>query len=456
MSDPYPRVRIDEVDWRQVFAWTQLFRAFRMAIQPGKLALATALVLWVLLVTAVLDRAFPPVAAGEFEAYLWHARLAEFEGREPAGFEDWIAREQGAGFDAWLAKARQDPGGEPVSRAMLQHKARFLAVQLGLNDGAEPRLSDTLSIAGFIRYFTAWAWTARPGYVISYLLAISLVAVWLVGAIARMASLQATGRGPVSPLEGLAFARRHYPWLLATPLMTPLFAVLFLAPVTLANLIAFNVPFLDSVGGLFFGLAVLLSLVAGMILLVGLLSLPMALPAVTVEGADAFDAVSRIYGYVICKPWHYALYVVIGGVYAKICLAFVALVAVLGMIVSRWTIGLASFRHDPNLLMPWPTLADPLPALDANALGVSLGAAILLRLWMILLACVVLGTAVSLKTCLSVQLYLLMRRANDGTDFDEVFNDDQPLDLAPDQATPTGEADATATGAAAPASTTGS
>src|SRR3954447_16766935 len=59
MADEAQRQTIRSVNWREVFPFTHLFRAFRIAVHPSKLLLALAALLLIYLGGRVLDGVWP-------------------------------------------------------------------------------------------------------------------------------------------------------------------------------------------------------------------------------------------------------------------------------------------------------------------------------------------------------------------------------------------------------------
>ena len=79
MADQMNRVRVDELDWAQVLPWANLFRSFRLAIDPPKLLLALFLVVLLYLSGRVLDVIWgPQVYQGEPDRYATQS-LDEFQ-----------------------------------------------------------------------------------------------------------------------------------------------------------------------------------------------------------------------------------------------------------------------------------------------------------------------------------------------------------------------------------------
>jgi hypothetical protein len=67
-ADQSPSV-LHSIDWRSVFPFVRIFRAFRVAIQPSKLGLALVAILLIYLAGRALDKAFSGVLPGEATVY---------------------------------------------------------------------------------------------------------------------------------------------------------------------------------------------------------------------------------------------------------------------------------------------------------------------------------------------------------------------------------------------------
>src|SRR5262245_30960065 len=59
MADEQQGIVIRNIDWREVFPFTQLFRAFRVAVHPSKLILALVALLAIYVGGRVLDGVWP-------------------------------------------------------------------------------------------------------------------------------------------------------------------------------------------------------------------------------------------------------------------------------------------------------------------------------------------------------------------------------------------------------------
>ncbi len=146
------------------------------------------------------------------------------------------------------------------------------------------------------------------------LMAFVLLGIWLVAmtvgsffglAITRMAAVEITCQRRADVKEALAFARGHWHWGLLTP------AGLVFASIALLALAA-AVMALGRVGELFVIVSApvaLVLVVAAIALLVGLLAGGiLAWPAISTEWSDAFDAVTRVYGYSFAHAYRLLIY----------------------------------------------------------------------------------------------------------------------------------------------------
>ena len=72
---------------------------------------------------------------------------------------------------------------------------------------------------------------------------------------------------------------------------------------------------------------------------IGTLGTCFMFPTISVEGSDAFDAMSRAYTYVISRPKLFLWYYAVNIVYGFLCLAFVSFVAWLMIRMAFLTVG---------------------------------------------------------------------------------------------------------------------
>jgi hypothetical protein len=116
MDQPTPQHTVARIDWDRTFWFASIFRAFRLATQPAKLALAVVLVVAMFVVGVVLDQLIggERVLPGEFTQYTQAAG-------EPA-FDDWRAeqRDQLRQQLAWQLRTYVDGGYDQALRLVEQ------------------------------------------------------------------------------------------------------------------------------------------------------------------------------------------------------------------------------------------------------------------------------------------------------------------------------------------------
>ncbi len=311
---------------------------------------------------------------------------------------------------------------------------------------ASPMDPTSATVVGSLRRllvtFPGWLWQTHASYMIVYGLATVGIAALLGGAIARLAAVQATRGRSDSHLQALRFAKVYWVWFILTPLI-PLGLVLALGLVmALGGLATFNVPALDILGSLVFFLAILAGLLVALTL-IGLAGASgLLFPAIAVEGSDAFDALSRSGSYLIGRPWHWAFFNFLAMVYGGITYFFVGAVVFLALKVTHGFVGAWVVREPVPLLnafeavMPAPRVGDLTYAPDLSQLPWSLkAAAVVVSVWVNLFIALLAAYAISYFFCSQTWVYLLLRRAADGTEFEELF--DKPLEEPPTDAAPT-------------------
>jgi len=405
MTDSARTVRLEAIDWLAFAPVLRIARAFRMALQPGKLVLALAAVLIIFGVGELMDLAW--------------GDAVERHGVADQGVYEHTMERQSYGV------------------AVRMHSARTLDRGLdqapGVGDGRPT------GVVGALRYMAVdtprWLFTEHPWFAAVFGL-IKLVVVGLFGgAICRMAATQACVGQPTSAAEALRYTAGRMMWFVLTPLMPCVLIGVLAGLLALAGLIFFNVPALDVVGSLLFGIFMLLGLVIALVGIGLALGLPLMYPCLAVEGTDGFDAVSRCYNYVFFRPWHYAFYAVAMVVFAAVCYLVVAAVASATINTTDYLVGAGSVSVMDDLPADPLTGEDPTrydaaaaeamhplvpDGLTANELeGTLKPASWVMTQWVRFVWALVAAFMLSLYFCMQTWVYLLLRRAADATPLDD-------------------------------------
>ena len=424
------RVSVEGIDFASVLPVLHLFRSFRMAIAPGKLALALLLVLglyasgW--LVDTIVGR---PVEPGALTVH-GHAPP------EPAFYRQWTEAEQPRYLGVFEAAA------DVASGALRELVASAVSLELGLAAAIETRSFAAGGVVGalgtLLVALPAWLLSHHPFAVVAFGVLALLLGALLGGSIARLAALGAAGTGnpaaePPGIIAAVGFTARRYVWFFLAPLLPLVVVALIALLLAMGGLVLFNLPGLDIVGGVMFGLLLAGGLVAA-VLLLGLAAAGHLLwPGLAVEGTDAFDVISRAYNYVFGRPWRAAGYAAVSVVYGAAAWAFVALVISLGLVLTGVFTGAWVVRDAGEGLSRFDAMFNPAglmqPAAPAqfDALGpVGSVAALLVQVWTFIVAALVPAFAVSFYFCATTWTYLLLRQASDGTSLDDIDGDGGP------------------------------
>ena len=172
-----------------------------------------------------------------------------------------------------------------------------------------------------------------------------------------------------------------------------------------------NVPVLDLLGGLGYGLALLLGLGVTLLLLGFAVACPLLLPAVATENCDGPDAMHRAVAYVLAKPLTWMLYLftlLLGLAFGLIIVGGVATltITITEALVGGWVTGntfeVAAAAMDPSA--------------TAEGSWSTQWSAGLIAFWNSLVQWVVAGWAIAYVMGASTRAYLLLRYTIDGQD----------------------------------------
>jgi hypothetical protein len=256
-----------------------------------------------------------------------------------------------------------------------------------------------------------WAAPWSSGLV---LLATLLVVAIFGLAIARSAATEAARLGKLGWTQTLRFAATKWvaAWMtLVGPILAA--AVLFLA-IAAAGWVFLSLPWVQVLGGVLFGVALLLATAGVLVIALSLLGAPMLLPALACEGSDAIDAVQRVMAYVSARPVQYLAYVLVLCLQAAITTGMLIVLAVLvseaaGSAATAWT----PAAVDPGRI--WSTSPGSGPSGSLRAMDAGI------RFWLGIPMLLVGGYVVSFVHTGGTMLYLAMRRVCDGQDVDDIW-----------------------------------
>ncbi len=365
--------------------------------------------------------------------------------------------------EALQAQDRLRPRG-PFFR-LLQHEEHCFAAAIqgvcsgrwGFSGSAfDPEPAMAGSIESALRGI-CWLCNQRPWYAFFFAVVNLLVFAYFGGAICRSAAVQSARDESVSLGEALRFVRERYGGFLVAPLLP----VAVFVGIALLMTVGGLVGAIGYVGELFTGVFYVLALLGGFalafLLLAVVLGFHLMWPTIAVEGSDGFDALSRACSYVFSRIWHVIFYAFVLLLYGGVSFVLVRLVALLTLKLSHRCTGFgmnvissAELQDVGKLDALWsmPAWADlPLlpSTLDLPFWGTfrngpldgfeSVGA-FFLALWIFLLVGLVGAFIVSYFFCGSTQMYFLLRRSVDATDYEEIYYEEEEEEEGEGEAPP--------------------
>lgn len=339
-----------------------------------------------------------------------------------------------------IQKARPRGVFAQSTRALAEAFARFVNAASTANFGVMQVLRNERApstVAGALRemiiVIPGWAMFTHPVFFFVYFaMALSIWAL-VGGAVARMAALHATRDERISFLEAIVFAGRYWPWFIIAPLLIPVIAGAFCMVIYLLGLLAVGIPYARvataPVGGLLFGVVLGIAFIVTILTVALASSHTLLYPGLAVEGTDGFDANSRAVGYVIARPWHLLFYNAVMLVYGALTYLFVMFVVYLTLMIVQFFIAAAAGAFSPadgaagfQAVMPAPEVGQLSYEPDWSALNISGKiTAVLVMVWVYLFVMLLAAYAISFFFSSQTQIYLLLRRSADGTDFEEVY-----------------------------------
>jgi hypothetical protein len=231
--------------------------------------------------------------------------------------------------------------------------------------------------------------------------------------------LALTRQDHVTTRAGLDFARVRLGSYFLAPLM-PITGALLAALVMALLGLLMRADLGLLVAGLLWPLVILAGVLLAILLLGLLFGWPLMHPTISIEGTDAFDALSRSYAYVSQRPLHYLFYVAVVSVLGALAVVAVELFADAVIGLGYWGVawGTGSLRMEEIQLLVGA-------AENAEASWSASSGAWLISFWI--------GCVTTLKTAFpfaffwsaAVGIYLLLRRHVDATEMDEVFLDEE-------------------------------
>lgn len=369
-----------------------IFRSFRMAIQPSRLIIAFAAVTAICLTgwlmdlgrTVVLTGALPAMGYGPFTGAesghvgvftpLWHFCVIQFHTALHA-----ILTLDAPEFVASIIRCA-----EAIARAFERHTLYTVV------------------------FFTIVLIILSPAG----------------GAICRIAALQFARGERLGIRQASRFSRRKLTSLIAAPIAPLIIALLLGLPIVLLGALG-NIPYAgELLTGLLLPLALIPAPFIAVVLIGTVAGLGLLFPAIAYEDSDFFDAISRSFSSVYARPWRMGFYTLAAVVYGAACYLFVRFFTFLLLWVTRGFLQLGLGNAKLQAIWPEPSFDSLLGTAAAAPETWSLWlGALLIRIWVLAVVGLMISFVISFYFSANAIIYALMRNRVDGTPLDEVYEE---------------------------------
>jgi hypothetical protein len=379
------------IAWSEVFPWLSIVRVFRIAIAARVLVLGAAGIL--LMATGWW------LVAGIFST----------PSEPTAWLNDYLRC-------PWLAVTEEMP-----NRPILSDTSRHQSSQYRYYRSTGPhwRPCDPVTSPWLLLTSPAREGLTYTGFSVQAVACLLLCGLWGVAvwaffgaAICRIAAVQLAADEQVGLGAALRYACVKWPAYCAAPLLPVGGVLLATIPVAILGLIMnANVGLL--LGGLVWPLALVAGLLMTLLLLGVLFGWPLMWAAISAEGTDSFDALSRSYAYLFQRPLHYLFYSAVAGLIGwlgwLLVQNFAAGVIWMGYWAAAWGCGTGQI--------------DSIMGVGEELGGISYAGAVLIRFWTGCVKLLAVGYLFSYFWTAATAIYFLLRRDVDATEMDEVFLD---------------------------------
>jgi hypothetical protein len=401
---------IRAVAWSEVFPWLSIFRTFRLAIGFRALTMAALAILLTVIGWGILGYLFSVGSPKSDELGI----LPSAE-KQPASTA-WLGVYVGKPWEAITALVPERP---PLLTPTTVRESALSGNKLQLGEPAIYPAQDPVFYP-----FRLLNQPLREGLVLDVhltdVICLILCGLWSLAiwaffgaAICRIAAVQLASGERIGWGSVLRHSCTKYLSYLSAPLIPLVGVALAIVPIFVMGLIM-------SLGGPGVLLAAIvwpLLLVGGLVMTLLLLGLffgwPLMWGTISTEGTDSFDALSRSYAYVFQRPVHYLFYAIVAAIFGW-----------LGWIlVQNFAAGIIWFTYWAASWGATNPKIQPVMQSDLNLAGLSYAGTRLIHFWTFFVKLLAVGYLFSFFWTAAAAIYLLLRRAVDATEMDEVFLD---------------------------------
>lgn len=288
-----------------------------------------------------------------------------------------------------------------------------------------------------------WIWQAHIWFFIVWAILGTSIWAFAGGTISRMAIIEVAQKKRIAVGQAFGYAHKRWWNYFITPIAIPVVIGCMALCLALVGVVLFQwlggiavVGWVSSViGALGYIVAIAVGVVAVLLMICFVLGQHMMYPALSAEGTDVFDAISRSFAYVVAHPWRLIAYCFVSIIYGAITYLVVSAVIIFSLEFARDSVGY------------WvPGFSELLPQTDLIHSGAQAGfdqlskgevlPSFILCLWSYLVLSLSGAYIISFYMSVSSIIYLLMRRHTDGTDISYCYEEVGDVKVAVEKVEP--------------------
>jgi len=418
MADESQAIRA--INWRELFPFTHVFRAFHIAIHPSKIILGLLIIFCIFAGGRFLDAVWPSTSrpyAYDLQRYQ-QTRLTRFTEADPASFtpQEPAASEPAAG----------------ISAVFFRYELANASLVIGSASHA-----DWANVKDYLVKFliVGPAWLVQAHLVYAILLAAIFLIVWSIfgGAIARIAAVHVARDEKISVRQAISFSTSKILSFVFAPLIPLMIILLGGLAIAIGALAFYAWHFGLLVAAFLFFLALLAGFAMTLTATGTIGGLNLMYPTIAIEGSDSFDAISRSFSYVFTRPWRMIFYSLVALIYGAVCYEFLhgfvfVLLKMAHFFAGSWLSGEAARTF--AVIWPSPAIHSLVPKPNyASLSGVDAFGARMIKCWICLLVSTLGAFVISFYFSANTIIYSLLRLEVDATELGDVYFEESDDDL---------------------------
>lgn len=442
------RTIVDGVEFGEIFQFQRIFGAIGSSMQPSRLLIGLCMVL-VLLATGRLWDSFSGVDAITLDGQTTHEEMNQARAvaiaqsttslglTAPSGSENWTVKQAQTNLlEAWKEYLYE---GDVTSKERAEFEQIYLALEKVRPRG--PFEASAMYVTGYWNAIVDGALDFNPvqmwkgvvaivwklpqllwnggyhgfislfGFLLIYVLCIGG------GALSRMQATQHSRSIRMSVSDAVDFSVSRWRALLGAVFGPAMFVAAITILLMLMGLILLNIPWLNLIGGLFYGIALMLGLLVALVSVGYAVCFPLFIPAVVIENCSGGEAVQRSFAYLLSKTLRFVGYLIVLIIAMVLGYVVVRLIANLTLDLTSSIVGTWTFNMSLHG-------AGSLQEVAVPAVGISwyeTSAGWFIAMWETIVHDLMIGWIFSGFFSASTMMYVLMRSSCDGQDTRDIW-----------------------------------